>query len=111
MRASQPAGLRGGWLSISAMRRRDSRKARARLAPASPPPTMIRSNCCITAIMPLHGKETRKSGWIAAAGLRLVLARPAIVVGARPMLLLRLTAGATTATGLAVRHRVAALAT
>src|SRR5574343_630760 len=108
MRASQPSGLRGGWLSTSAIRRRDARKAKARLAPARPPPTMIRSNCCMTAIMPLQGKETRRSGWIAATGLRLVLARPAIVVGARPMLLLLLAAGPATA-GLAVRHRIAAL--
>ena len=57
--------------------------------------------------MPLQGKETRKSGWIAAAGLRLVLARPAIVVGARTVLLLGLT---TSTTGLAVRHLVAPLA-
>ncbi len=46
--------------------------------------------------MPVQKIDTRKSGRIAtAAGLRLVLARPAIVVRPRPMLLLLLAARTT----------------
>ncbi|HQX85700.1 MAG TPA: hypothetical protein PKV23_09440, partial [Aestuariivirga sp.] len=67
----------------------------------------------MTAIMPLQGFETNHSGWIAATGLRLVRARPTIVVGARAMLLLLPTNTSATTTGpatrLAVRHGVAAL--
>ena len=53
--------------------------------------------------MPVQENETSGSGWIAAAtGLRLVLTRPAIVVGARPMLFLLLTATAASSPLLAV---------
>lgn len=48
--------------------------------------------------MPVQENETSDSGRIAATtGLRLVLTRPAIIVGARPMLFLLLTT-TTTAT-------------
>jgi hypothetical protein len=50
----------GGWLSTKAIRNRVLRSANARLAPARPPPTMIRSNCCISAIMPVRETETNR---------------------------------------------------
>lgn len=53
--------------------------------------------------MPVQENETSGSGWIAAAtGLRLVLTRPAIVVGPRSMLFLLLTATAASSPLLAV---------
>lgn len=46
--------------------------------------------------MPVQENETSDSGRIAATtGLRLVLTRPAIIVGARPVLFLLLTAATT----------------
>jgi hypothetical protein len=67
----------------------------------------------MTAIMPFQENETSRSGGSATttAGLRLVLARPAIVVGAWTMLLLLLAkaaAGAGIAARLAMLHVAAA---
>lgn len=53
--------------------------------------------------MPVQENETSDSGRIAATtGLRLVLTRPAIIVGARPVLFLLLTATTASSTLLAV---------